>query len=113
MKYLKTYEIVKHLSEMDKKDLEIGDYVVLKMWVHPDDRLVNFINNNVGQILKLTSLNISMIVEYENVPTKIQKHFNVIGNNKFSRPFHTNEIEYHTKNIKELELMITTNKYNI
>jgi hypothetical protein len=113
MKYIKTYEIISHFSKINKNDLEVGDYVVLKMWDHPNDKLVNFVNNNVGQITDITSLNINVKIEYENVPDTIRQHFSICKNNKFMRPFHTNEIKYYSKNKKELELSIAANKYNL
>ena len=102
MKYIKTYEIVNKGFEINRDDLKDGDYVILEMWNHPNHELVNFINNSVGKIIDMTSLKISITVEYENVPDKIKNHFSERKRGKFLRPFHFNEIKYHSKSKKQI-----------
>jgi hypothetical protein len=113
MKHLKTFEVVRHLSDIKKTELEIGDYVVLKMWHNDNSELIKFVNSNIGEIVYLSSLAIDVTVEYENVPISINKYFNKSGDNKYNRTFHTNEIEYYSTDKEELEIAIAANKYNI
>ena len=111
MKYIKTYET------LNEGTPEIGDYVIIRMWTHLNGELMNFINNNIGQIAYKSSLGNELTIKYDNVPGKLQTHFVFPGSlskdKRLSRTFHKNEILYFSKDKTELEFELKVSKYNL
>ena len=111
MKYIKTYETV----NKTKKPI-IGDYV-LCLDQSDDNDLNDFLSNNIGQyIAPFGSDEFPYEIEYTDIPRDLYGAFSVDGedgNNLGTRQFSLKEIKYWSKDKKNLELIITTNKYNI
>jgi len=111
MKHIKAYE------KYNKQNLEVGDYVIIKMWGHSSSALTSFINNNIGQVAYLSSLKIDVTLKYDNIPNVLRIHFTNPGSlatdRRLSKTFHSNEIEYYSKDKKEMELMLKVKKYNL
>lgn len=109
---------MKHLKSFENNtqiDPEIGDYVICYEEIDSridDDGLAHFLSNNIGKIVRINSLpSIRYSVEYENIPTKLDTWFHDIKLN--CREMRESEIIHWTKNKKELETIITANKYNL
>jgi putative ribosome biogenesis GTPase RsgA len=102
MKYLKTYE------NTIKDEPQVGDYVIIKPQFS-NEKYVNYINNNIGRITKISKNNIATIF-YENVPNEILIWFELGAKNIQVK---TSNIIYHSKNKKNLEPFLIINKYNI
>ena len=112
MKYLKKYE------ELNQGEPEIGDYVILK----PNTLIEltdNFIRNNIGQIKSNRERSYAnYVIKYINVPEDIIGGFLFyeIENNKKGDVVYLSDrsdIQYYSKNKKELELILAANKYNL
>jgi len=102
MKYLKYYENI-------EDNLEVGDYVLIKINILPYTQkqidTENFINNII------TDRN-DVVVLYENVPETIKSYFN-INNGLDIRTFDINRIVEHGKTKEQLELKLQANKFNL
>ena len=71
MKYLKLFE---EISVTDT-NLHVGDYIIIdatNYWPKLDKEVLEFINNNIGQIIEIVPYNKdSFYIKYENIPKKI------------------------------------------
>ena len=107
MKYLKFFEN----EQISKKLPNVGDYVLCDESFKTE--LNNFINNNIGKIIKIEhdSHITEYLVEYDLnlIPLGIKKYF--IYNNR--RLFIIDEITHHSDNKDDLELILLSKKYNI
>lgn len=93
------------------KLLEIGDYVVCEEEKsYYSDALNEFLFNNVGRIVEKGGLSKYVLVEYENIPIEVKKYFN---EKESTRIFRNKFILYHSKDKKDCEIFIDTNKYNL
>jgi len=115
MKHLKTYETI-------NDGPQIGDYVIIKS-NSPVDAVVDFIENNIGQIIDITypkNLYHDKIsrysIKYTNIPKNITSYFynNVIKGKfcNFRKSNYSDIIEY-SKNKEDLKIKLTANKYNL
>ena len=104
MKYIKKFENLKN-------KLEIGDYVLCEEKLDheytTDIIMENFSSTHIGKYVANKDDNICLI-EYKKIPDIIKDYFD--GNN---RQILIEEIKYFSKNKKELELILVTNKYNL
>lgn len=104
MKYIKKFE------NLENK-LEIGDYVLCEEKLDheytTDIIMENFSSTHIGKYVANKDDNICLI-EYKKIPDIIKDYFD--GNN---RQILIEEIKYFSKNKKELELILVTNKYNL
>ena len=96
MKYLKTYE--------SSISYSVGDYVIIQTENIPD-----FIENNIGQIIKIANYN-EISVKYENIPIKYKSYYFTDNN---ERRFVNSQILHCSKNKEDLEHILTANKYNL
>jgi len=108
--------IKKFNESLNDGEIEIGDYVIC------DDSLLNS-NNNFKKINDFISSSIGKYVEYEinisekcpytikyyNIPQELNDYFYIEGRirMKFS------DIKYWSKDKKELEIILNSNKFNI
>ena len=109
MKYLKTYETLN-----ESLDPEIGDYVICKE-EGAFNSIFDFTSNNIGKFVEFEEVDYShahYIIAYENVPKKIADYF-INGSINRGRRMYRHEIKYWSKDKKELEIILTANKYNL
>jgi hypothetical protein len=109
MKYIKTYENMNKLPE-------IGDYVLmrvnLKEYSKKED-VNKFINNSIGQVMKIYPENEEVRVKYYNIPDNIKDWFLYDSFKKtYSRVFNTNRI-VDIKTKEDFDLYNNQNKYNL
>jgi len=111
MKYIKKFE----KSNVDKLKYQIGDYVICqeKGWLPSSNFLIflDFIGNNIGQIVNKNTSVYDYIVKYENIPKEIKDYFN--HQNGTSRDMTEFEIINHSKNKEKLETILNIKKFNI
>jgi len=116
MKYLKMFE---ELS-VSNTNLHKDDYVIIdstNYWPKLDTDVIDFINNNIGQITHIVPYNTdSFYVKYENIPEKIKnRSFIKIGSMEDTKCFNiqfTKIIDF-SKNKEDLEYISASNKYNL
>ena len=109
---------MKHLKyfENKNKNIEIGDYVLLKCEnVITDnkelDEYIKFLNTNIGIVSKY--VNNYVDVSYQNVPTNVRK-FLVYSKKSYIVPnTHVSMIKYYGKTKESVEIQISSEKYNI
>ena len=117
MKYLKTYEQNKTLEP------NVGDYVICEdSFFSNKDGAVDFINNTIGQIVKVKPT-ASMIydktyeVEYKNIPKNLASYFEFDNDvdDKYTGILFTRrkEIIHFSPDKKRLETILLNKKYNI
>ena len=115
MKYIKTFENI--------KEPEIGDYVLMtienKKGFYP--AYTSFIENNIGEILSRVGNRIEVryyVSTYEEF-SKMQTHFRYISHDfeeneyYFSNIFYVNSVLEFGKTKEEVELKVSTKKYNL
>lgn len=95
MKYIKTFEDTKNIPKK-------GDYVIMKSESN-DERIQDFINNNIGRIKEYWPGS-NVRVRFYDVPT-------YFGDTV--RLFSKNQIVAFAPTKKELELKLSINKYNL
>ena len=111
MKYIKKFENTKEGPKQ-------GDYVLMKSTMS-NQELNDFIDNNVGKILKiLNNIHYSSVkVEYKNIPMNIANMFgyNDYKNDKNTgiREFLMSSIIDYSENEKDLEYKIVAKKFNL
>ena len=103
MKYLKTFE------EINIGEIEIGDYVSVKLDEIWSD-IINYLNGKIGIVKKINSGDPKYLVEFEE---DFPNYFSNITDHDREITFYEREIEYFSKNKKELESILIANKYNI
>ncbi len=115
MKYIKKFEEI----DQDKNDEpQIGDYVICDDTFSDDKQLLDFIKNNMGQIIpidyddSIDKNHFDYLVKYENIPYALISRFFRFYNDT-SRPMKREEIIYYSPNKEDLEIIITQNKYNL
>jgi len=120
MKYIKTFE---NLTD----EPQIGDYVVCEDSVFNkndgsrDEKIIDFITNNVGQYIqdndgKFGSGFYKYVIKYENVPSDVSGfEFIVNGDGELDkiRIMTRKEILFYSKNKKDCEEFIVAKKYNV
>lgn len=114
MKYIKKFE--------NENNPQVGDYVILydKSFEISNkyDTYSNFINNNIGQIIRIQN-NIFIDVMYENIPPKeILKYFKIKYTkgsdfNYFLSAYNVYNIKHISKNKEDLQYIVDIKKYNI
>lgn len=108
MKYIKTFE--NHKEEWRPK-LEIGDYVVLNPDTF-DNNFNNFIKNKIGTVISMYIENsqTAVRVKYDNVPLEFKYMFLRDSDEII---FTLNNVKYFSKNKKDLEYILSEDKYNL
>lgn len=100
MKYIKLFE--------ELNIPRVGDYVLLEIEFSNSIELQNFINNNIGKIIRRNVNHENLDIQYVDIPENIKYCFST----KNSRVFHIhNIIIFGTKEQMELELQVK--KYNL
>jgi len=109
MKYIETYE---NMSEP-----EIGDWVICKdvNTFNEDNDIIDFIDNNVGQIIKITK--IVYLIKYGINFNKVEfepESFGFPSDDGLGvRRFQRSEIKHWSKDKENLEAILAANKYNL
>ena len=97
-------------------------YVVMTNPSFPKPKIQNFINNNIGRIVKASDNNTEILVGYEYNNLKnfsfddsdlFWEFFNFHISNTYALPFHIDEILKYPKNKQDLEYLIESKKYNL
>ena len=113
---------LKHFESITEKEPQLYDYVVCNDKFFTDKEILNFIANNVGQIVKLNYpdaidkiKNTTYEIRYKNVP---QKHkdafdFNVEDHNTGDVLEHRNEIIFFSPHKKEAKQFLLNSKFNL
>jgi len=99
------------LFETYKRKPKKGDYVICS---YKEDKKVDvFISNNIGKIINDDYDNAwyNYLVEYDNPTIHMKINYTPVNTN--SMIFSEEEIVHWSKNKKELEMILTTNKFNI
>lgn len=102
MKYLKTYENLNNMPE-----IEIGDYVVC-VDHNDDDDLVKFLSENVGRVEIIKPNKEWLGINFDNIPKKLI--------DDYTDPpwdFDMSEIVFISKNREDCELYLSVKKYNL
>lgn len=109
MKHLKRFE------DINEDSLMVGGYVVCNEDLnlhYNDENIVNFISNNVGQLVDIKDYRkthpYAYLVKYENIPDNLLEYFN-----KNIRGKTVDNIIYHSKNREDAEVFLNANKYNL
>ena len=84
----------------------MGDYAIITIEDIVDKELDNFFKNNIGKITEFED-NL-VVVKYDNLSELLN---NIEDNNNVT--IFPEEILYWSKDKKELELLLQTNKYNL
>jgi len=116
MTIIKSYESLTNSSKP-----QLGDYVICKEREKglyysnkENDKLVTFLENNVGQIVKkeddVWDNNLDYWVKFENVPEELKKTKDIVKN---IRAFYKDEIVKFSSNKEELEAYLDATKYNL
>ena len=108
MKHIKSFEINK------VNFLVKGDYVICKEnLINNESIITNFINNNVGKIFAVNDVSHDFLVQYEDIPTNLEKYFKFVYGRNDIRGMNSNEIKDWSKSKEELEAKLVIKKYNI
>ena len=73
---------------------------------------LEFVQNNIGQIIGCNNYNNNYTVAYYNIPENIKIWFDTY-NYIMAININDTNIKYYSKNKEELELILLNNKYNI
>lgn len=108
MKYIKKYE------QLKKNNPQVGDYVICEDRGDSSatDNLLNFIENNIGQIVDYKEYYgvIPYEVQYIDRPESLKKYFH--DDDKVRR-YSLSEIKFWSKNKIDLEIILSAKKYNL
>jgi len=109
-------KILKFNESINKKVPEVGDYVLIEPVGIKS--ISNFVKNNPGEIIKIGTFSngevFTIVVKYENVPDIISAYFNYISDKNIkSKLFYVTDILEIGSTLEELELNISTNKFNM
>jgi hypothetical protein len=110
MKYIKTYE--------NNTEPQIGDYAIVKDSTIRDtnDVIHEFLMENIGKIIKIDySSHFPFLIKFQNVPYELNDRFRSerIGRRVGKRDFSESEMIAFSPNKKDLEVIISANKYNL
>lgn len=116
MKYLKLFE--------NYNSIEIGEYVICKNLIYPthdyNNIMNNFIHSTIGQITSIMDRDYRQYqVKYYNMPEEFyyrNDFYNVTNPYEEGVLFvgvNLEDIEHHSKNKSELELIISAQNYNL
>jgi len=117
MKYIKTYEKIQKISKrFRKKDIHIGDYVIINDNYPEFTKYSNYINNNVGKIINITSIRDRTdiyVVQFDELTVDdvgagfLDSYYNS------SMRFTFDELKYISNDKADLEVKLAANKYNL
>jgi len=116
MKYIKEY--YKH-SENNIDNLELYDYVISDVKLS-DDKMTYYLQNNIGQLVKITEddflYNVRYIAPDFDLSSYPLSWFTTVVIDKINyinMPLEPREIKYWSKDKSDLELVLNINKYNL
>jgi len=107
MKYLKSYENI--------NNPKIGDYVIAIDNITSSKDANDILKNTIGKIIstnKWYRKNPLYTTKYDNIPEDLKGHFSY-DNEQNIRKLTRIEIKHFSNSKKELETIISANKYNI
>ena len=111
MKYIKKFES----ASVD--ELKIGDYVICEdNGTFSEELLSVFINNNIGQFIRMDYDNHFYIIEYKNIPKELRN--SMVYNDRNKIYIHCvimekYEIKYFSSNKEDCEIYLAAKNYNI
>jgi phosphomannomutase len=111
MKHIKLYD--NYNSQLKHPtDAQLYDYVICEDIAEEAEaeNIINFIRNNIGQIIHIPTSKSKYIVKYENIPDNLLKEFNPKTN---ARVMFNDEIKYCSENKETLELILNQKKFNL
>jgi hypothetical protein len=102
-----------HLFELNSDEPKIGDYVICQEVSEEPKNVSEFINNNIGQLVKKPKGQFFMgdyefWVIFQNIPYEIEDVFY-----DGIRPMLRKEIKFWSENKEEVELFIQARNYNL
>jgi len=103
MKFLKKFN--------ENLDYNVGDYVLVtpESVANMSKEYADFVSNNYGKIVKIPSNRINLTaIKYDNIPQNMMKYFK----NNTSMFFNPEIVDY-AKTKEELELKLSSRKYNL
>jgi len=105
-------------SNINKKKIEIGDYVICNEYDPENYKFDDFnilVNNNIGKVIDINgekSRDDKYVVQYDNIPESL--HVGYLDNKYESAiRFLREEIKYSSKDKSKLEIILVSKKYNI
>jgi hypothetical protein len=120
MKYIRVFETYFDIFDKEKLDnIKIGDYVLATYYYTENKIFENYINKNIGQVVDISGpiYNVKYIVNdfaYNTLNSYDKKHIKEENNVKYIIiEFRQNEIEDAAPTEIELEMKISTTKYNL
>jgi hypothetical protein len=121
MKYIKTYENIKH-SHIWRNEPNVGDFVIAEYDYRDqfanqrnDKDLYEFLKNNIGVIFHRTSFSTSIIynVQYKYTPKNIRDRFLPMDNQIKINLENLFTLLTFSENKEDLEMIINQDKYNL
>ena len=110
MKYIKKFENI--------NTPEIGDYIICDVDQSRFQDLYEFLKSHIGKVIAIFVSNepyhVRFDVNREDLEASISNyHKRIYKGKKLTISFHPNEVKYFSKNKKDLELKINSDKYNL
>jgi hypothetical protein len=119
MKHLKIFESIK-IKSSKVTDIEIGDYVIVKVnYKLLPVECSNFINNNVGRLLNEDDSWENFLIGYENIPENLTIYFREKDYNRtykkkyYTRWINSDRVILYDKSYDDVLLKYNALKYNI
>lgn len=105
----KTY--IKHYEAIEEQPQQ-GDWIIAKNAFEDVDIVNDFLNNNIGYVIRKTYSGDDNYVKYFNIPEEIERYFKdgEMNNTMF---ISKREILAFSHNKEELKTKLTANKYNL
>ena len=119
MKYIKTYE---DMIVDNENEPQIGDYVIVYadfnrtldgnvfQNVDFDHKLKNYINNEIGKVIRYNDFAPKYLVQYENM---LPSYFDKVTDEMDRISFFSAEIDFWSSNKEDCEVYLASKKYNI
>ena len=114
MKHIKKFDSKKDSSK--KEEPQIGDYVICEepLTIHIFEELNRFISSNIGQIVQIDDeLPDRYFIQYLNIPENLKLFFKYLKKITNCRAMRRKNIIYWSRNKEDLEVILSSNKYNL
>lgn len=114
------------IFENDNNDIHVGDYVYCyegdSVYSNDDKKFIKFLSKEIGKCVAISD-DESFLIQYENIPSKIEKYF-AFGEQIYwsyvdkkdainCREMTIDEILYHGSSKEDVEMQLNVKKYNL